>query len=94
MVDPNTSIANPPTVLLSSSFDPKDITKSDKGFFGGLVDSKKFGLAGTWCTACLIAFEITYKAGGALPIAALASGGLVVASYVLGQSYLESKAIK
>lgn len=69
-----------------------DVTKSEAGFFKGLIDSKKFGLTGSWVAACLIAYE----RATAMPVAvaALAAGTLVICVYTAAQAYLESKAVK
>lgn len=71
-----------------------DITKSEKGFFGGLIASKKFGLAGAWATACLVVVEMSISTSAAVTIAALASGALVVASYVISQAMAEGGVAK
>ena len=70
-----------------------DLTDSQAGFFKGLIDSKKFGLCGTWVVACMICFEATYKTSATLAAAALGAGTLAVCAYTIAQAYLEARAV-
>lgn len=72
----------------------QDASNANLGFLRGLLTgkSKTLGLVGTWLVSCTGILAVGYPA--AVHVAALASGGLVIAAYVLKQGFVEAAGVR